>query len=142
MNKSNLKCSHCNQIGHSKNHRFELVGYHEWWDYNFQQRKKDSKKTPRAAVVERKMEEKEAETTTALIATSNHCKVLNISMPVRNSNWIIDSGATNYMTFDSTQVFSLKPTFQNIISTADIAFAYYTASAQVVYSSKVYSKVG
>ena len=119
VDKSNLKCSHCNKTGHTKSRCFELVGYPEWWDHNREQRKKDSKKIPTAAVVENKIEEKEVETTTALIATSNHGKVFNISAPIRNSEWIIDSGATDHMTFDSRQFSSLKPTSQKFVSTAN-----------------------
>uniref|UniRef100_A0A5B6Z3B9 Retrotransposon Copia-like N-terminal domain-containing protein n=2 Tax=Davidia involucrata TaxID=16924 RepID=A0A5B6Z3B9_DAVIN len=32
--KSSYKCSHCDQIGHTKNHCFELMVYPEWWDHN------------------------------------------------------------------------------------------------------------
>ena len=36
-----------------------------------------------------------------------------------NSAWIIDSGATDHMTFDSRQVWPLKYSSQNSISTAN-----------------------
>ena len=46
-------------------------------------------------------------------------KVLNISTPVSNSAWIIDTGATDHMTFDSRQVSPLKFSSQNFVSTAN-----------------------
>ena len=46
----------------------------------------------------------------------NGGKVLNISTPVSNSAWIIDSSATNHMTFDSRQVSPLKSSSQHSIS--------------------------
>ena len=56
----------------------------------------------------------------ALAATAgNGGKVLNISTPVSNSAWIIDSGATDHMTFDSIQVLPLKSSSQNSISTVN-----------------------
>ena len=36
-----------------------------------------------------------------------------------NSAWIIDSGATDHMTFDSRQVSPLKPFSQKFVSTAN-----------------------
>ena len=56
------------------------------------------------------MEEKEAETTTALVAISNHGKVLNNSALVRNSEWIIDSSATSHMTFHTLNFLSCHST--------------------------------
>ena len=50
---------------------------------------------------------------------SNGGKVLNISTPVSNSAWIIDSGAKDHMTFDSRQVSPLKSSSQNFVSTAN-----------------------
>ena len=51
--------------------------------------------------------------------TDNVGKVLNIFTPVSNSAWIIDSGATDHMTFDSRQVSPLKSSSQNSVSTAN-----------------------
>jgi hypothetical protein len=50
---------------------------------------------------------------------SNGGKVLNMSTPVSNSAWIIDSGATVHMTFYSKQVSPLKPSSQKFVSTAN-----------------------
>ena len=52
-------------------------------------------------------------------ATGNDGKVLNISTPVSNSAWIIDSGATDHMIFDSRLVSPLKSSSQNSVSTAN-----------------------
>ncbi|KAM6540581.1 hypothetical protein CsatB_005028 [Cannabis sativa] len=32
VDKASLKCTHCNQTGHTKNRCFELIGYPDWWD--------------------------------------------------------------------------------------------------------------
>jgi hypothetical protein len=123
--KSNQKCTHCDQSGHIRERCFELVGYPEWWDHNRDPRKKYSNKTSAAAVVETKIDmEDVAETTSALVARrGNGGKALNSLALISNSTWIIDSGATDHMTFDSRQVASLIPSSQKFISTANGSFA-------------------
>nr|KYP50692.1 hypothetical protein KK1_027509 [Cajanus cajan] len=41
------------------------------------------------------------------------------SIPITNSTWIIDLGATDHMTFDSRQISSLKPSLKELIFTAN-----------------------
>ena len=78
------------------------MGYLEWWDHSHDSWKKNSKKASIAAIVETKTEDDSGEKSSALAAASgNGGKVLNYSTPVSNSAWIIDSGATDHMTFDS-----------------------------------------
>ena len=52
-------------------------------------------------------------------ATDYGGKFLNTFTPVINSAWIIDSGATDHMTFDSRQVSPVKPSSQKFVSTAN-----------------------
>ena len=55
-----------------------------------------------------------------MIATTDYGgKFLNTSTPIINTAWIIDSGATDHMTFDSRQVSPLRPSSQKIISTTN-----------------------
>ena len=118
--KSSYKCTHCDQIGHTKSRCFELVGYPKWWDHSRDSQKKNSKKASTAAIVETKTEDDSGENSSTLAATTgNGGKVLNISTPVSNSAWIIDSGATDHMTFDSRQVSPLKSSSQNFVSTTN-----------------------
>ena len=120
VDKSTYKCTHCNQTGHTKSHCFELVGYSEWWDHSHDSRKKNSKRTSSAAVVETKTADGVAGQISAFAATAgNGGKVLNISTLVSNSAWIIDSGATDHMMFDSRQVSPLKPSTQKFVSTTN-----------------------
>ena len=39
-----------------------------------------------------------------IIAINNGGKILNISIPISNSTWIIDSGVIDHITFYSRQV--------------------------------------
>ena len=89
-------------------------------DNNRDQRKKDSKKTSTATVAEIKTKANVAEKVSALVAATDHGgKFLNTFTPVINSAWIIDSGATDHMTFDSRQVSPLRLSSQKIVSTAN-----------------------
>ena len=120
IDKSTFKCTHCNKTGHTKSRCFELVGYPNWWDHNRDQQKKDSKKTLTAAVAKIKTEDNVAKKASGLVAATDYGgKFLNTSTPIINSAWIIDSGATDHMTFDSRQVSPLRHSSQKIVSTAN-----------------------
>ena len=96
------------------------MGYPEWWDHSRDSWKKNSKKAAIAAIVETKIEDDSSEKSSALVAAaSNGGKVLNISTPGSYSAWIIDSGATYHMTFDSRQVSPLKSSSQNPVNTTN-----------------------
>ena len=96
------------------------MGYPKWWDHSRDSRKKNSKKASTTAIVETKTEGDSCEKSLALaVAVGNGGKVLNISTPVSNSACIINSGATDHMTFDSRQVSPLKSSSQNYVSTAN-----------------------
>lgn len=51
--------------------------------------------------------------------TGNIGKALNVSAFVLNNTWIIDSGVTDYMTFDFRHVSSLTPSTKPSVSTAN-----------------------
>ena len=118
--KSSYKCTHYNQTGLTKSRCYELVGYPEWWDHSRDSLKKISKKASTIAIVETKTEDNNGEKSSALAAAvGNGGKVLNISTPVSNSSWIIDSSATDHMTFGSRQVSPLKSSSQHSVSTSN-----------------------
>lgn len=54
-----------------------------------------------------------------IAAADNGGKVLNIISPVSDSAWIIKSGATDHMAFDSRQVSRLKTSSQKFVSTTN-----------------------
>ena len=110
---STFKCTHCNKTSHTKSRCFEIVGYPNWQDHNRDQWKKDSKKTSTIIVAELKTEANVAETASTLVAARDYGgKFLNTSTPIINGAWIIDSDATDHMTFDSRQVSPLRPSSQ------------------------------
>ncbi|KAK3006499.1 hypothetical protein RJ639_017038 [Escallonia herrerae] len=103
-----------------KNRCYELVGYPEWWDQNRDPRKRNFKRTSSTAVVETKTEDDVTGQHSALaVAAGNGGKALNMSTLVINSAWIIDSGATDHMTFDSREVSTLKQSSQKFVTTAN-----------------------
>ena len=91
-------------------------------DHNHDQWKKDSKKTSTATIAEIKTEANVVEKASTLVAATDYGgKVLNTSTPIINSTWIIDSGATDHMTFDFTQVSPLRPSSQKKLFPQPIA---------------------
>ena len=60
------------------------------------------------------------EEASSFIATSGNVgKALHTFAPVSHSEWIIDSGATDHMTFDNNHIQSMKSSDQHIVSTAN-----------------------
>lgn len=74
VDKSSLMCSHYNKIGHTKTRCFEIVGYPEWWDHTHEPCESMSYDV------------------VALNVESHNGMSLNNYVPVKNSDWIIDSG--------------------------------------------------
>ena len=96
------------------------MGYPDWRDHSRDSQKRNSKKPSSDAVVEtRKEDDVAGQILTLEVVAGNGGKVLNMSTLFSNSAWIIDSGATDHMTFDSRQVSPLKPSSQNSVSTAN-----------------------
>ena len=100
------KCTHCGNTKHTRETCFKLHGYPEWW-HELQARRKKGNTLPdegigRAATVT-------AEPQLSLIpmadsstskATGNCGQSFYSSSHQNESEWIIDSGATDHMTFD------------------------------------------
>uniref|UniRef100_A0A2N9IBP1 Integrase catalytic domain-containing protein n=1 Tax=Fagus sylvatica TaxID=28930 RepID=A0A2N9IBP1_FAGSY len=114
-------CTHCGGTGHTKSRCYELIGYPEWWDSTKAPRKRNSKTNHHASVAV--VEPSHASTSnpekaSSFIATSGNVgKAFHTS--VSHSEWIIDSGATNHMTFDNNHIQSIKSSDQHVVSTAD-----------------------
>lgn len=106
IEKSSYKCDQWKKTGHTKSRCFELVGYPERWDHS--RSKKNQNGSSTAAVVETKTAKDVTGQASALVLTTdNGGKFLNISTTVMSNTWIIDSGATDHMTFDSRKVLLL-----------------------------------
>ncbi|KAG5512959.1 hypothetical protein RHGRI_038628 [Rhododendron griersonianum] len=72
--KQSYKCIHCDQIGHTKERCYELVGYPEWWDHSRDSKKRGSGQNATAALTEGKVDgdNEVAKRATALIATTGN----------------------------------------------------------------------
>ncbi|RVW59877.1 Retrovirus-related Pol polyprotein from transposon TNT 1-94 [Vitis vinifera] len=104
IDKSTFKCTQCNKTDPTSLDISQFQSNDSWYD-------QENNEEPRANV---------AEKASALVAATDHGgKFLNTFTPVINSAWIIDSGATDHMTFDSRQVSPLRPSSQKIVSTAN-----------------------
>ncbi|KAI5390562.1 hypothetical protein KIW84_075750 [Lathyrus oleraceus] len=95
------KCSHCRGNKHTSETCFKLHGYPDWWtDFQARKRRDTTDRNPRKDAVA------SVEPHLSLIPkSSSHTtegNVLIFSNHDDDSNaWILDSGATNHMTFDA-----------------------------------------
>ncbi|KAL0393487.1 UNVERIFIED_CONTAM: Retrovirus-related Pol polyprotein from transposon RE1 [Sesamum latifolium] len=116
-------CTNCGEVGHTKARCYELIGYPEWWDPSKAPRKRNSKPNHHATVAVTKptnvSKNSSNHASVAVVESSNTGKVFHTYVPTNNSTWIIDSGATDHMTFDTNHVKSFKPSSQQIVSTAN-----------------------
>ena len=116
-------CTHCGETRHTKSQCYELIGYPEWWDFAKAPCKLNSKTNHHASVVvvePSHTSTSNPEKASSFIATSRNVgKALHTSTPVSHSEWLIDLGATNHMTFDNNHIQSIKSLDQHIVSTTD-----------------------
>ncbi|KAL0342449.1 UNVERIFIED_CONTAM: hypothetical protein Scaly_1907500 [Sesamum calycinum] len=98
-------------------------GYPGWWDPSKAPQKRNSKPNHHASVVVTELtnisKESNNHASVAIIESSDTGKVFHTYSPTNNSAWIIDSNATDHMTFDNNHVKSLKPSSQHIGSTGN-----------------------
>ena len=120
-------CTHCGETGHTKLRCYELIVYLEWWDFSKAPRKRNLKTNPHASVAVAEPNHTSVnnpvnnlgKSSSSIATVGNAGKALHTSTFVRNSEWIIDSGATNHMTFNNNCIQSIKPSNQHIVSIAD-----------------------
>ncbi|KAL0282712.1 UNVERIFIED_CONTAM: Copia protein [Sesamum angustifolium] len=116
-------CTNCGESGHTKSRCYELIGYPEWWDPSKAPLKRNSKSHCHVVgVVEPSNKaQKESSPQTSIVVTkpSDTGKVFQTSTSTINNSWIIDSGATDHMTFDTNHVKSLKISKERIEKTAN-----------------------
>ena len=115
-------CTHCGETGHTKARCYDLIGYPDWWDPAKAPRKRNSKPNHnhQASVAVTKPSNDVAEASSLIATSGNIGKVFHISASDSSSStWIIDSGATDHMTFDSQHVPSMKQSTTHIVSTTN-----------------------
>ena len=100
-----------------------MIGYPKWWDFAKAPRKRNSKTNHHASVAVIKPSHastRNLEKTSSFVATSGNVgKTLHTYTLVSHSEWIIDSSATNHMTFNNNHIQSIKSSDQHIVSTAN-----------------------
>ncbi|KAL5804478.1 hypothetical protein ACOSQ3_031278 [Xanthoceras sorbifolium] len=125
INKGNLgdrKCTHCGQKNHIRDACWRLIGYPEWY---LEKRKKGSLKTGNASLAS-------SSGNSSSTSYGNICdsqiqfsnsgifhSAFSVSTISSNNTWIIDSGATDHMTFNSQNFSHRSPTETNNVSYAD-----------------------
>ncbi|KAJ8631884.1 hypothetical protein MRB53_025220 [Persea americana] len=118
-----MKCTHCGNAKHTRETCFKVHGYPDWW-HDLQARKKreapiidDS--TGRAAMVTGEP----SLSLTSQVESSHHpgngSHALHISPQTDDDKWILDSGATDHMTFDSNDLSHTTPPRRSHVANAN-----------------------
>ena len=86
----------------------------EWWDFSKKSRKKIAGKAMMTS-----SEENQPLPTANVAHPGIIGKTSVFSATSKNRTWIIDTGASDHMTWDSSQLKSVLPSSQSVISTAN-----------------------
>lgn len=121
-------CTHCGNPKHTRETCFKLHGYPDWWE-GLKARKLAAGGTGRAALVTMDSpitliphEESTSapEKNSSSLSDSGNCGyVFHTSYTSDSTCWIIDSGATNHMTFDPTDFLSTTTPQRTSIANAN-----------------------
>ena len=126
-NIDNLVCTHCWEKGHSQQRCYEIVGYPERWDFSKKPRKKIAGKTMMTS-----SEENQPLPNANVAHPGIIGKAFVFSATSKNRTWINDTGASDHMTRDSSQLKSVIPSSQSVISTANGSTSPITGEGSVI----------
>ena len=102
----------------------------EWWDFSKKPRKKIAGKTMMTS-----SEENQSLPTTNVAHPGIIGKASVFSATSKNRTWIIDTSASDPMTWDSNQLKSVLPSSQSVISTANGSTSPITREGSVILSN-------
>ena len=129
---NNLVCNHCGEKGHSQQRCYEIIGYPEWWDFS----KKPRKKIAGTAMMT-STEENQPLPTANVAHPGIIGKASVFSAISKNRTLIIDTGASDQMTRDSSQLQSVLTSPQSVISTANGSTSPITGEGSVILSDNL-----
>ena len=107
-----MKCSHCGNSKHTRDTCFKLHGYPDWWHELQAKRRRDgngkdggasknaANGTGKAAIASAESQLSLIPTTTVDLDTS--MSFLGTNNTKSYDGWILDSGATDHMTYDAS----------------------------------------
>ena len=127
---NNLVCTHYGEKGHSQQRCYEIIGYPEWWDFSKKPRKNIAGKAMMTS-----SEENQPLPTTNVAHPGIIGKASIFSATSKNKTWIIDTGASDHMTRDSSQLKYVLTSSQLVISTANGSTSPITGEGSVILSN-------
>lgn len=114
------KFTHCGGSKHTRTGCYELIGYLDWWDHSetpCNNRSKSLNISSNSYPVSPAVSTTSAPASTSVATTGTQGYVLYSSS--KKHTWIIDTGATDHMTFDPGQIASHTPSSQSVLSNAN-----------------------
>ena len=125
-----MVCTHCGEKGHLQQRCYEIIGYLEWWDFSKKPRKKIAGKAMMTS-----SEENQPLPTTNVAHPGIIGKTSVFSATSKNRTWIIDTGASDHMMRDSSQLKSVLPSSQSVIYTVNGSTSPITGEGSVILSN-------
>jgi hypothetical protein len=144
-----LKCSHCGNMKHTRENCFQLHGYPDWW-HELQARKKKetggtAEGTGKAAIATAKPYLSLTPPTASSqqdfspMDQGNPCHaLLSDSHDVDHGDWLLDSGATDHMTFDPTDLSHHSSPRRTSIVNANGMISPVTGAGSVILSPSLH----
>ncbi|CAL8992980.1 unnamed protein product [Prunus brigantina] len=114
------KCTHCGGSKHTRARCYELIGYPDWWDHSKAPRRNKSTSLHTSSVtdpVSPAAPPAPAPASASVATSGTQGYVLHSSS--KKHTWVIDTGATDHMTFDPGQIISHTPPSQSVVSNAN-----------------------
>ncbi|BFG37702.1 hypothetical protein CerSpe_239760 [Prunus speciosa] len=107
------KCTHCGGSKHTRARCYELIRYPDWWDHSKAPRRNKSNSLHTSSVTD----PAPAPASASVATSGTQGYVLHSSS--KKHTWVIDTGATDHMTFDPGQIISHTPFSQSVVSNAN-----------------------
>lgn len=136
-------CTHCGNMKHTRETCFQIHGFPEWW-HELKTRKTQEKAVNRSSGQVSLMNAEPQLSFTSQVESSNGVNAPNqegkcaqafhTSNQKSNTDWIIDSGATDHMTFDSSEFIKFTPPRRTSIANANGVTYPVTGAGTVVLS--------
>lgn len=137
------KCSHCGGSKHTRETCFKLHGYPEWWHELQAKKKRDggSGKGGQAEVVGQASVAENSPSLSLVPAKAHNATsciiLLGSNMEEAHSKWILDSGASDHMTYDERDFSQRSTPRRTSIANANGEICSVTGAGTVMLSSEM-----
>jgi hypothetical protein len=125
------KCSHCGNLKHTRDNCFKLHGYPDWWNELQARKRREATDGETSQVAVAAAEETKEMAQGDLPNTKPGTALCGSSQEGDQKSWVVDSGATDHMTFDETDFSKKSPPRRTCIANANGVLSPVTGAGTV-----------